>query len=56
MEVARDIRAHPEAYEAFIGPSLSDAEAQAFLESHPGAIRLQRQLGDSTVHILLSSR
>lgn len=54
MEVARDIRAHPEAYEAFLGPSLADPEAKAFLESHPGAVRLQRRLGESTVHILLS--
>lgn len=56
IEVARDIRAHPEAYEAFLGPSLADPEAKAFLESHPGAVRLQRRLGESTVHILLSSQ
>jgi hypothetical protein len=53
-EVAQDIRAHPEAYEAFIGPSLTDAEAQAFLESHPGAIRLERWIGASILHILLA--
>jgi hypothetical protein len=52
--VASDIRMHPQNYEAFIGPSLTDPEARAFLESHPDAQRIERKLGDSTVHILLS--
>jgi len=53
-QVADHIRAHPRDYEAFIGPSLTDPEAQAFLESHPGAVILERPLGASTVYILLS--
>src|SRR4051812_13456729 len=35
VDVASHIRSHPAAYEAFIGPSLTDPEARAFLESHP---------------------
>jgi hypothetical protein len=44
-QVAQHIRTHPQDYEAFIGPSLSDPEAQAFLESHPGAVTEKRRLG-----------
>ncbi len=53
-QVAEHIRTHPEDYEAFLGPSLTDPEAVAFLQSHPGAVTLQRTLGKSTVYILLS--
>jgi hypothetical protein len=52
--VADDIRAHPEDYGAFIGPSLTGVEARAFLQSHPGAVSLERTLGKLTVHVLLS--
>jgi len=52
--VAAHIRQYPQDYEAFIGPSLTDPEAIAFLESHPSALQLERKLGESTVHILLS--
>jgi hypothetical protein len=52
--VADDIRVHPADYEAFIGPSLTGFEAQAFLQSHPDAVSLERTLGKLTVHILLS--
>ena len=52
--VAAHIRAHPQEYEAFIGPSLTDLEAVAFVESHPGTVTLRRMLGSSTVYILLA--
>jgi hypothetical protein len=52
--VADHIRAHPQEYEAFIGPSLKTPEAEAFLESHRGAVTIERRLGHSTVYILLS--
>jgi hypothetical protein len=52
--IAEHIRAHPRDYEAFIGPSLAGPEAKAFLESHPGAVKLERKLGESTVTIILS--
>jgi hypothetical protein len=54
LDVAAHIRAHPLDYGALIGPSLSDFEAQAFLDSHPGASVLKRPLGPSTVYILVS--
>ena len=54
VDVAQHIRTHPQDYEAFIGPSLSDPEAEAFLESHPGAVTLERRLGESAIYILLS--
>jgi hypothetical protein len=54
--VAAHIRAHPQDYEAFIGPSLDDPEARAFLDSHPAAVRIEKTLGTATVHILLASR
>jgi hypothetical protein len=54
--VAAHIRAHPQDYESFIGPSLDDPEARAFLESHPGAVRIEKPLGTDTVHVLLASR
>lgn len=53
-QIADHIRTHPRDYEAFIGPSLTGPEPQAFLESHPGAVQLERRLGGSTIHILLS--
>jgi len=53
--IADHIAAHPSDYEAFIGPSWTDPEARAFLESHAGAVKLEERLGDSTVCILLSS-
>jgi hypothetical protein len=52
--IANHIRTHPQDYEAFIGPSISDPEAQAFLESHPGAVAEKRRVGGSDVYILLS--
>ena len=52
--VAQYMRTHPEDCDAFIGPSLDDPEARAFLESHPNAVTLRRMLGPSTVFILLS--
>jgi hypothetical protein len=52
--VVNHIRAHPEDYECFIGISLSEPEAQAFLESHPGAVTLQRRMGSDVVNIVLS--
>lgn len=54
LEIARHIRAHPQDYGAFIGPSLADLEAVAFLESHPGAITFRRMLGSSTFYVLLA--
>jgi hypothetical protein len=53
--VAEYIRAHPQEYGAFIGPSLDDPEARAFLSSHPGAAQIQRTLGTATVHVLLAN-
>jgi hypothetical protein len=53
-QVGDHIRTHPQDYEAFIGPSLTGPEARAFLESHPGAVILERRLGAATVYILLS--
>jgi hypothetical protein len=54
MRVADHIRTHPQDYDAMIGPSLTGPEARAFLESHPGAVILERRLGAATVYILLS--
>jgi hypothetical protein len=48
------IRAHPEEYECFIGSSLETPEAQAFLDGHPGADRLERLLGRTRMYILLA--
>jgi hypothetical protein len=38
----------------FIGPSLKTPEALAFVQSHPGAVSLERIVGRATVNILLS--
>jgi len=53
-QVADHIRSHPRDYGAFIGPSLDQPEPRAFLESHPGTVQLERKLGDTSFHILLS--
>ena len=42
--VVEHIRTHPADYECFVGASIK-AEAQAFLDVHPGAERLERMLG-----------
>ena len=52
--VAEHIRTHPAEYGAFIGPSLDAPEARAFLESHPGAVRMEEPLGSAIVHIVLA--
>jgi hypothetical protein len=51
--VVEHIRTHPADYECFVGASI-EAEAQAFLDVHPGAERLERMLGPTQVHILLA--
>jgi hypothetical protein len=48
------MRAHPEDYECFIGTSLSQAEAQVFLDGHPGALTLERNLGPTMLYVLLA--
>ena len=59
--VVDHIRAHPSDYQCLIGTSLQDPAAVAFLETHPGAVKLQRVLpaggprGPQTVHILLAN-
>jgi hypothetical protein len=52
--VIEHMRRHPEAYECFIGTSLAQTEAQVFLEGHPGAVTLTRQLGPQTIYVLLA--
>ena len=47
------LRTHPEACQALISTSI-DLEAQAFLDTHPGAERLERMLGPTRIHILLA--
>jgi hypothetical protein len=54
--IAEHIRARPEDYEAFVGPSLKMPEALAFMESHQGAVSLERTVGRATVHVLPSRR
>jgi hypothetical protein len=53
-DVADRIRSRPQEFECFIASSLDGPEAAAFLETHPGAERLERQLGLATLYILLS--
>ena len=48
------MRKHPEEYECFIGTSLSQTEAVVFLEGHPGAVTLTRQLGPELIYVLLA--
>jgi hypothetical protein len=50
------MRAHPHLYEAFVGNSLNSPDATAFLEGHPNAARIDRQVNGETVHILLTDR
>jgi hypothetical protein len=52
--IAEHIRAHPVDYQALIGPSLKTPEAEAFIESHPGVVSLERIVGRATVNVLLS--
>jgi hypothetical protein len=54
--VLDDMRAHPHLYEAFVGNSLNSPDATAFLEGHPNAARIDRQVNGETVHILLTDR
>jgi hypothetical protein len=53
-EVAAHIRAHPADYQCFIGSSLDTEAARAFLAGHPAAERVERNLGQSRLHILLA--
>jgi len=48
------MRKHPEDYECFIGTSLSETEAEVFLEAHPDALTLTRQLGPTMIYVLLA--
>jgi len=54
--VADRIRMHPREFECFIASSLDGPEAEAFLDTHPDAQRLERRLGMATLYILLSPR
>ena len=52
--VVEHIRSHPDLYGCYIGGSLDDPEAQAFLSAHPDAERLERPLGGRAIHVLLA--
>ena len=52
--VVEHIRTHPADYECFVGASLEAPIAQAFLDVHPGAERVERMLGPTRIHILLA--
>jgi hypothetical protein len=52
--VIQHMRTHPAEYECYIGTSLSQTEAQVFLETHQNVQTLERQLGPTTVYVLLA--
>ncbi len=54
--VIEHMRAHPEDYECFIGPSLEATEAQVFLAGHSGAVTLPWKLGPSPLYVLLAPK
>jgi len=56
LRVVNDMRTHPDVYEAFIGRSLTNPDARAFLDGHPDAARIERRIDGETVHILLAHR
>jgi hypothetical protein len=56
LRVVDDMRTHPDLYEAFIGQSLTNPDARAFLDGHPDAARSERRIDGETVHILLAHR